>query len=145
MYFNYENLPTCSFTLKNGVTFPQTNLFAPQYIQQKEEKYFLNVIICSLDISQIRWHFMFHLPPFNFLRRRPQRVEEGGRESDDSPDGDDEEEAEVTKALLDLLAHGRNQQIVDDVGRKKERVNRAAVSGQKKINIIDQTLLLICF
>jgi hypothetical protein len=74
-----------------------------------EEKYFLNVIIiCPLDISQIRWHFMFHLPPFNFLRRRPQRVEEGGRESNDSPDGDDEEEAEVTEALLDLLAHGRN-------------------------------------
>ena len=99
-----------------------------------EEKYFLNVIIiiCLLDISQIRWHFMFHLPPFNFLRRRPQRVEEGGRESDDSPDGDDEEEAEVTEALLDLLAHGRNQQIVDDVGRKKERVYRAAVAGQKK-------------
>ena len=58
-----------------------------------------------LNVSHFRRNLLFHFSPFDLFRRRSHRVEEGRRQGHDAPDADDEEEAEVAVALLDLLAH----------------------------------------
>ena len=64
---------------------------------------------------------------FGLQRRWIFGVHKCSQESQNSPGRNDEEQAHVAKFLLDLLAKSRNHQIVDDVGRKKERIDRPAV------------------
>ncbi len=68
-----------------------------------------------LYVSHFRRNLLFHSSPFDLLRRRPHRIEEGRRQGHNAPDADDEEEAEVAVALFDLLAHRCNLCYVIDI------------------------------
>ena len=80
-----------------------------------------------VSVQRLLRVLLLQLSAQDTFRRRSQRVEEGRRERHDAPDGDDEEEAEVAVGLLDPLAHGGHQQVVDDVGGEEEGVDGAAV------------------
>ena len=80
-----------------------------------------------VSVQRLLRVLLLQLSAQDTFRRRSQRVEEGRRERHDAPDGDDQEEAEVAVGLLDPLAHGGHQQVVDDVGGEEEGVDGAAV------------------
>ena len=80
-----------------------------------------------VSVQRLLRVLLLQLPAKDTFRRRSQRVEEGRHERHDAPDGDDEEEAEVAVGLLDPLAHGGHQKVVDDVGGEEEGVDGATV------------------
>ena len=58
-------------------------------------------------------------------------VEEGGGQGHQTPDGDDEEEAEVAVGVAQVSLQGRYHQVVDDVGREEEGIDGPCMPGRK--------------
>ena len=59
------------------------------------------------------------------------RVEEGGGQGHQAPDGDDQEEAEVAVGVAQVSLQGRHHQVVDDVGREEEGIDGPCMPGRK--------------